>query len=80
MNEQSQEKISFEVALEKLQQTVKRLEGGELTLEQSLAGFEEGVRLVRTCQEQLATAEQKVEQLMQAGSKPELAPFTPGRD
>ena len=69
----SEAKPSFEAALEQLQNTVKRLESGELSLEQSLGQFEEGVRLSRLCQEQLSAAERRVEILM--NSKPELQPF-----
>ena len=72
---------SFEAALEQLQQTVKRMESGELTLEQALQHFETGVKLTRLCQERLSTAEQRVELLMKSGDgadgKPELQPFTP---
>ena len=73
--------ISFETALEQLQTTVKRLESGELNLEQSLKSFEEGVRLTRTCQEQLSAAEKRVELLMKANTdgSVELQPFTPPR-
>ena len=52
--------------LDQLQQTVKRLESGELSLEDSLKNFEQGVRLTRLCQQHLATAEQRVEILMRA--------------
>ncbi len=71
------EKLSFEAALEKLQFTVKRLESGELSLEESLKGFEEGVRLTRYCQEHLSSAEQRIEILTQAGAdgKVETQPF-----
>ncbi len=62
------ESISFELAIEKLQTTVKKLETGELSLEESLKNFEEGVRLTKYCQEMLKVAEQKVEILMQAGN------------
>ncbi len=55
---------TFESALDQLQQTVKKLESGELSLDQALKSFEEGVRLTRFCQEQLSTAEKKVELLM----------------
>lgn len=69
---------TFEAALEQLQSTVKKLESGELSLEQSLKCFEEGVRLTRFCQEQLAAAEQRVEILMKGGTgEPEVAPFSP---
>ncbi|MGZ3699407.1 MAG: exodeoxyribonuclease VII small subunit [Bdellovibrionota bacterium] len=63
----SDTKPGFEGALEQLQQTVKRLESGELSLEQALQSFEEGVRLTRVCQEQLAAAEQRVEILLKSG-------------
>lgn len=71
------QKPSFEEALGKLQETVKKLESGELSLEQSLKGFEEGVKLTRLCQEQLSAAEQRIEQLTQvsADGKAELQPF-----
>lgn len=55
--------IAFEAALEQLQEAVKKIESGELTLEESLKNFEEGVRLARLCQQQLTAAEQKVEVL-----------------
>lgn len=73
--------MSFEAALEQLQVTVKRLESGELSLEQSLKAFEEGVRLTRTCQEQLSGAEKRVELLMKANTDGtvELQPFSPQR-
>ena len=76
----SSAKPSFEVALEQLQQTVKRLESGELSLEQALHSFEEGVKLTRLCQEHLSAAEQRVELLMKSSGEAgalELQPFTP---
>lgn len=73
MSTENETKPTFEAALEQLQITVKRLESGELTLEQSLQHFEEGVRLTRSCQEQLSAAEKRVEILMNA--KPEFQPF-----
>lgn len=54
---------SFEKALEGLEGIVQRLEGGDLPLEESLALFEEGVRLTRVCSERLETAEKKIEVL-----------------
>jgi exodeoxyribonuclease VII small subunit len=77
---QNTESMPFEAALEQLQQTVKRLESGELSLEDALKSFEQGVRLTRICQQQLATAEQRIEILTQAGAdgKVELQPFNPG--
>lgn len=58
----------FEKALERLQLVVRQLESGELSLEQALKSFEEGVRLTRVCQERLTAAEQKVELLLKASA------------
>jgi exodeoxyribonuclease VII small subunit len=69
-------KESFEAALERLQGVVRKLESGELGLEDSLKQFEEGVRLSKLCQTQLAAAEQKVEILLKAGAEGvETQPF-----
>jgi exodeoxyribonuclease VII small subunit len=73
--DQTKPEMSFEVAIEKLQATVKKLESGELTLEQSLQQFEEGVKLTRACQAELGAAEKRVEILMKAEGKPEFQPF-----
>ena len=76
----ARETPSFEAALEQLQQTVKRMESGELSLEQALQFFETGVRLTRICQERLSAAEQRVEILMkgtESSASPELQPFVP---
>lgn len=81
VNSPGDAKPAFEAALEQLQNTVRKLESGELTLEQSLQQFEEGVRLTRICQEQLGAAEKRVEILMRVGTneagepKAELQPF-----
>ncbi|MBI2992408.1 MAG: exodeoxyribonuclease VII small subunit, partial [Deltaproteobacteria bacterium] len=47
----------FETALEELEKVVERLESGELSLEDSLAAFEEGVRLVKYCNQKLTEVE-----------------------
>ena len=54
----------FEQALEALEKLVERLEKGELTLEESLRLYEEGVRLSRLCHEKLEEAEGKIEMLL----------------
>jgi exodeoxyribonuclease VII small subunit len=53
----------FEVALEELEGIVEQLEGGELSLEDSLAAFEKGIGLVRYCSHKLAEVERKIEVL-----------------
>jgi len=52
--------MSFEQALAELETLVERMESGELSLEESLASFEKGVALTRSCQKALTEAEQKV--------------------
>jgi exodeoxyribonuclease VII small subunit len=67
--------LDFEQSLTDLQNLVERLENGELSLEDSLTAFEQGVRLTRDCQAALAQAEQKVQILMARDSELEEAPF-----
>ena len=54
----------FEAALEELEQIVERLESGELSLEDSLSAFENGVGLVRFCNQKLNDVEKKIEMLV----------------
>lgn len=61
-----EEKLSFEQALERLEEVVRELEGGDLSLEQALALFQEGVALARQCEKQLDQAEARIEQLLEA--------------
>lgn len=67
--------LDFEQSLTDLQNLVERLENGELSLEDSLTAFEQGVRLTRDCQTALAQAEQKVQILMERDGTLEEAPF-----
>lgn len=57
-------RLSFEGALARLSAIVGELESGELTLEESLARFEEGVRLARASQAELDGAEARIEELL----------------
>lgn len=56
--------VTFEASMERLDQIVKALEGGEVSLEESIALFEEGTKLAAKCTELLDTAELKVTKLM----------------
>ena len=56
--------VKFEDALSSLESIVEKLERGELSLEESLAAFEEGIRLSRMCSKQLDEAEKKIEILI----------------
>jgi len=53
----------FETALKKLEELVKKLEGGELSLDDSLKAFEEGVKLAGFCSTKLNEAEKRIEVL-----------------
>ena len=58
--------IKFENALKKLEGIVEELEKGDLPLEDSLARYEEGIKLSRICQKKLETAKKKVELLVKS--------------
>lgn len=60
------EKMSFEEAFALLENTVSRMETGELTLEESLSAFEEAIALVKLCTAELNRAEQRVRMLTEA--------------
>lgn len=50
---------SFEKALERLEKIVSELESGELSLDEALKRYEEGIRLVQACSKKLETAQKK---------------------
>lgn len=58
--------LSFEEAYERLERTVQRLEQGGLALEETIALFEEGMRLARICGDRLDKAELKITRLQSA--------------
>lgn len=65
----------FEDCLQQLEKIVEQLERGDLSLEQSLKLFEDGVRLSNACRQELEAAEGKVEILMKQGGKLQAQPF-----
>jgi exodeoxyribonuclease VII small subunit len=58
------EEMSFGEALAELEQIVRALESGQLELEEGLARYERGVALLRSCQDKLAQARQRVTSLI----------------
>ena len=56
--------MKFEEAMHELEETVKKLESGQATLEESMELFEKGVNLSRECQKLLADAQLKVTKLI----------------
>ena len=67
--------VDFEQQLASLEGLVESLESGELSLEESLKSFEQGIKLARDCQAALKNAEQKVEVLMRQDDKLVSQPF-----
>ena len=57
--------LTFEKAMLSLEDIVKKLESGGLSLDESLQSFEEAIKLVRFCNEKLEAAEQKVRILVE---------------
>jgi exodeoxyribonuclease VII small subunit len=74
---------SFEPLYKRLEEIVARLEQGDLTLEESLALYEEGMTLARRCQEMLQTAELRITRLQESfaeglgGMREEPAEYEP---
>jgi exodeoxyribonuclease VII small subunit len=60
---------SFESALHSLEEIVQQMEQGELSLDESLQHFEQGVQLTRYCQTILQDAEQRINVLMADGTE-----------
>jgi len=52
--------LNFEGAMDRLEKIVEQMESGKLPLEDLIVRYEEGMKLVKTCQERLANAEQKI--------------------
>ncbi|OON37543.1 exodeoxyribonuclease VII small subunit [Izhakiella australiensis] len=77
MPKKAEQPVSFENALQQLEQIVSRLESGELPLEEALNEFEHGVQLARAGQQQLQQAEQRVHILLSDDRDAPLTPFTP---
>ena len=72
---------TFEDALGKLESIVETMETGELPLEQLMNRFEEGTRLVKFCQDRLAAAEVRLQQLQPDADGPALSAWSePGSD
>lgn len=73
---ESKDKLKdFEKSLQHLEKIVSNMESGELGLEESLEQFEQGIKLAKTCQDTLANAEIRVEQLIEKNGLQQTVPF-----
>jgi exodeoxyribonuclease VII small subunit len=70
--------LNFEGAMDRLEKIVEQMESGKLPLEDLIVRYEEGMNLVKVCQERLANAEQKIEIIARnSAGKPEVKAFEP---
>ena len=77
MNKDKEQAPDFETALAELEELVEKLETGNLSLDESLAGFKQGVALTRQCQAVLDDAQQTVEELVNPDDESSLRSFDP---
>jgi exodeoxyribonuclease VII small subunit len=69
---------TFENAMNRLERIVEQMESDQLPLEELLARYEEGVKLVQVCEEKLAGAEKRIEIITRnAAGEPQIEPFEP---
>ena len=69
-------KVKFEDALKRVEELVEELEAGELTLDESLAKYEEGVKALKQCYQILQQAEKRIEILVKGeGDELKTEPF-----
>lgn len=72
MEKEKRGKMTFEEALKRLEGLIEKMEGGELSLNESLENFQEGMELARHCRQILTEAEYRVEILLQNGELTEF--------
>ena len=67
--------MKFEDALKRLEKIVKELENGDLSLDDALGKYEEGIKLSKLCSKKLEAAKKKVEILLKSEDGTVLSPF-----
>src|SRR6201997_5016425 len=73
--------LNFETAMDRLEAIVEQMESGKLPLEDLIVRYEEGMNLVKVCQERLTAAEQKIEIIARNNAgKPVVKSFEPGAE
>jgi len=73
--------LNFEGAMDRLETIVEQMESGKLPLEDLIVRYEEGMNLVKICQERLASAEQKIEIIARnSAGKPMVKDFEPAAE
>ena len=73
--------LNFESTMDRLEKIVEQMESGKLPLEDLIVRYEEGMKLVKTCQERLANAEQKIEIITRnSAGKAVIKEFEPAQE
>jgi exodeoxyribonuclease VII small subunit len=73
--------LNFEGAMERLETIVEQMESGKMHLEDLIVRYEEGMKLVKICQERLASAEQRIEIITRnSAGKPVVKEFEPASE
>lgn len=67
--------MNYEKALNELENIIEKMEGSQLSLEDSLKSFEKGIQLAQICQKSLKEAEQKVQILIEKNGEFHTEPF-----
>ena len=75
---EKKESLTFEAAMERLENIISQMEAGTLPLEEMLQRYEDGTRLVKLCTDKLAAAEKRIEIIARnASGKPDVVEFDP---
>ena len=70
--------LNFERAMDRLEEIVEQMESGKMMLEELIVRYEEGMKLVKICQERLTSAEQRIEIITRNNAgKPIVKDFEP---
>ena len=64
-----EKKVTFEEALNLLQNAVNKLENGEISLDEAFSMFEQGIKYAKICEEKLSLIEEKVAKIIKDGNK-----------
>ena len=73
--------LHFEGAMDRLEEIVEQMESGKMMLEELIVRYEEGMKLVKVCQERLASAEQRIEIITRNNAgKPVVKDFEPATE
>src|SRR4051794_34305181 len=73
--------LNFEGAMDRLEAIVEQMESGKMHLEDLIVRYEEGMKLVKICQERLASAEQRIEIITRNSvGKATVKPFEPATE